>query len=157
VTVKPNGGATPNKNVAKVIGAGKAKREAATNQRRGLNSTGKATPNAIKKAINKATTPGKGKGNKPALIQRRPAIGGAKPVAATGLKITFKPKELGQTTPQQVIQQVRVVYVMCVCIIIIIIIAISSLFFLFYYWNMFRLRAPLRNKENQELPTQDKR
>ena len=66
-----------------------------------MNATGKATPNAIKKAVNKATTPGKGR-----PIQRRPALGGAKSAAATGLKITFKPKELGQTTPQQVIQQV---------------------------------------------------
>lgn len=67
-----------------------------------MNATGKATLKAIKNAVNKAATPGKGKPN-----QRRPVAAGGKPAVTTGLKITFKPKELGQTTPSQVLQQIK--------------------------------------------------
>lgn len=73
--------------VAKSVGTTRANRNAAVNQRRGLNNTGKATKAEVNKEVNKQ------------LTQR---TGG-------GLKISFKPAELQKTTDRTVAQQIRAV------------------------------------------------
>lgn len=74
-----------NVKIAKSVGANKAKRDAAINQKRGLNATGKPTKGDVKKAVNKQVA------------------------AAQGLQISFKPAELKKTTEKVVSQQIRAV------------------------------------------------
>lgn len=78
--------------VVKSVGAGKAKRAAVTNQKRGINLSGKATPAAVKTAQNN-------EGKKQA---RRKLL-----APAAGLKISFKPSELGKTTEKAVADQIK--------------------------------------------------
>jgi len=107
-------GANPDKNMAKVIGTSKAKRNASINQRRGLNTTGKASKADIQKAVMNQKTQ---------LSQNRRRSNGALPISkgisngatkgrpnpATGLKISFDPTQLGQTTEKTVSQQIKAV------------------------------------------------
>lgn len=67
---------------AKVIGAGKAKRNAQVNARRGLQQSATPTKKEIKQAIN---------------------------TASSGLKISFRPGELNKTTEKVVSQQIKAV------------------------------------------------
>lgn len=69
---------------AKVVGAMKAKRNAAVDQRRGIRQS--ATP--TKKEVKKAT---------------------ADAIQSSGLKITFSPRDLPKTTERVVTQQIRAV------------------------------------------------
>jgi hypothetical protein len=81
--------------VAKSVGAGRAKRSAQVNTRRGLQSAPEASKNDIRKEVNKQ------------LQKKRPASANA--AAPAGLKISFRPKELAQTTERVVSQQIKAV------------------------------------------------
>lgn len=81
--------------VAKSVGAGRAKRSAQVNTRRGLQSAPVASKNDIRKEVNKQ------------LQKKRPASANA--AAPAGLKISFRPKELAQTTERVVSQQIKAV------------------------------------------------
>jgi hypothetical protein len=83
----------PNNSAAKVaasVGASKAKRAATIANRRGLNTTGKASKEDIKKEVKKETKK-------------------AATANTGGLKISFKPSELGKTTEKEVAQQIKAV------------------------------------------------
>jgi hypothetical protein len=81
--------------VAKSVGAGRAKRSAQVNARRGLQSAPVASKKDIRKEVNKQ------------LQKKRPAS--ANTAAPAGLKISFRPKELAQTTEKVVSQQIKAV------------------------------------------------
>ena len=78
--------------IAKTVAQGKAKRAAAVNQKRGLNESGKATTKDIKNAEKKQPT-------KPVAKKNQPQAG--------GLRISFKPGDLGRTTDKTMAAQIR--------------------------------------------------
>jgi hypothetical protein len=122
--------------VATSVGAGKAKRAAAANQvrcsvsfskisvtllltpttsiaelqKRGLNATGKATAQQIKAAVSKEGKKKVGRGAAKAAVNKR--AGAAKRGAGAGgagLKISFRPAELGKTTEKNTALQIKAV------------------------------------------------
>lgn len=90
--------------IAKSVGGAKAKRAATVSQRRGLSTTGKASKMDVEKAVSKeAAKKTKAKRNKKGIA------GVAGTGAQAGLKISFKPGELKQTTDKVVVQQIQAV------------------------------------------------
>jgi hypothetical protein len=107
------GASTPSsaqKNVtAKVIqsvGAGKAKRAAKANQKRGINPTGVATQQAIKKAVTKVAvgTLLKKNNNTPQGKKRNSSKGTP---SVGSLKISFKTSDLDKTTEKTTAAQIK--------------------------------------------------
>jgi len=79
----------------KSIGMAKVKRAAKVNQKRGLNTSGQASKKDLLKA-------GGGGNGKPKKI-------GSPVLPGPGLKISFKPSELGKTTEKSVANQIKAV------------------------------------------------
>jgi len=102
------GGSTPmsvdkvSSKVIQSVGAGKAKRAAKADQKRGINTTGVATKQAIKKAVTKVAVGALLKKNTP---KQRPNVKKGTPVS--GLKISFKTADLAKTTEKQTAAQIK--------------------------------------------------
>jgi len=123
--------------VATSVGAGKAKRAAAANQvrcsvsfskisvtleltptisiaelqKRGLNATGKATAQQIKAAVSKEGKKKVGRGAAKAAVNKRAGAAkrGGGGAGGAGLKISFRPAELGKTTEKNTALQIKAV------------------------------------------------
>ena len=79
-------------------------------QKRGLNATGKATAQQIKAAVSKEGKKKVGRGAAKAAVNKRAGAakrgGGA---GGAGLKISFRPAELGKTTEKNTALQIKAV------------------------------------------------
>mmetsp|Transcript_8504 Transcript_8504/g.14419 ORF Transcript_8504/g.14419 Transcript_8504/m.14419 type:complete len:182 (-) Transcript_8504:183-728(-) len=91
---------------AKNVGQSKAKRAAAIDQKRGLNASGKASTQQIKAAGKKqvAKVQAKKPAVKTAALKAQKSSGTTK---KSGLRISFKPADLGKTTDKTMAAQIR--------------------------------------------------
>jgi len=107
--------------VSESVGTAKANRNAAINQKRGLNNTGKATKSEVKSAVKNVVAKSLPKAKAPAVKSgvfnnntkqqvRNPVLTttATKVVPSTAsLKISFNPKQLRETTDADVARQIK--------------------------------------------------